>query len=326
MSKILNTKTLLIALVVLIAIYFISTLGGDKERSFKSELVTVDTSEVTKIVVTPKIGSGDDIIFTRTGQEWKLESGGKTYKPDIHAANQIFTELLKMRTERVVATNKSKWDELQVSDSTGTRVRFYDGSDVVADIYIGKFSYTQPKGQQTQQNRGKMSTCVRPAEGDNVYVVDGFIKMSIPAKVDGYRSKTLSLLRNEDITKITLGYPEGSYTLQKQGAKWLLNAQPTDSAKTMAYVSKLCRITGSTFIDDVKPESSTPGYTVKIEGNNFAPVEIKAFPADSVNQFIVVSSLIPDSQFSGSKGKLFERVFPSIPELLGIPKEENGKK
>ena len=76
----------------------------------------------------------------------------------------------------------------------------------------------------------------------------------------------------------------------------------------------------------MKPKSSTPGYTVKIEGNNFTPVEIKAFPADSVNQFIVVSSLIPESKFSGSKGKLFERVFPSIPELLGLPKEENGKK
>ena len=326
MSKILNTKTLLIILAVVIAIYFISTLGGDKDRTFKSEIVTVDTAKVTKIVVTPKIGAGDDIIFTKTGQEWKLESGGKTYTPGKNSAKQILWELIKMRAERVAATSKSKWKELEVTDSTGTSVKLYEDGDEVANIYIGKFSYTQPKGQQTRQNRGKMSTCVRPADENNVYVVDGFIKMNIPAKVESYRDKTLSMLNKDDITKITLNYPEGSYTLNKNDGKWMLNNQPADSTKMKTYISKISRVTGSKFIDDVKPASATPEYSVKIEGNNFIPVEIKAFPADSVNQYVIVSSKIPDSRFSGSKGKLFDRIFPSIPELLGLPKEEEGKK
>jgi len=317
MSKILNIKTLLILLVVLIAIYFISTLGGDKDRTFKSEIVSVDTAKVNKIVVTPKIGAGDDIIFTKTGKEWKLESGGKTYTPSKHAAKQILSELVKMKAERVAATNKSKWKEFEVTDSTGTKVDLYDDGDELAGVYIGKFSYTQPKGPQTRQNRGKMSTCVRPVSEDNVYVVDGFIKMNIPSKVDSYRDKSLSMLNKDDITKITLNYPEGSYTLNKNGGKWMLNNQPADSIKMKTYISKICRVTGSKFIDDVKPANTTPEYSVKIEGNNFMPVEIKAFTADSVNQYVIVSSKIPNSKFSGSKGKLFDRIFPSIPELVG---------
>ncbi len=326
MSKLLNTKTLLILLVVLIAIYFISTLGGDKDRTFKSQIVTVDTAKVTKIVVTPKIGAGDDIIFTKTGKEWKLESGGKTYKPSKSGPKQILAELLRMKAERVAATDNSKWKELEVTDSTGTQVKLYDGDNLLTGVYIGKFTYTQPKGQQSRQNRGKMSTCVRLADEDNVYVVDGFIKMNIPAKVESYRDKSLSLLNKDDISKITLNYPEGSYTLNKNEGKWFLNNQPADSTKMKTYISKISRVTGSTFIDDVEPASSTPEYSVKIEGNNFIPVEIKAFPADSVNQYVIISSEIPDSKFSGSKGKLFDRIFPKIPELLGLPNEEKGKK
>ncbi len=326
MSKLMNTKTLLILLVVLVVIYFLSTLGGDKERTFKSEIVTFDTANVTKIVITPKAGTGEDVIFTKTGKEWKLESGGKSYQPDKNSTQRIFNELLKMRAERVAATDDSKWKELEVTDSTGTRIKVYDGNDAVADLYIGKFSYTQPKGQPSRRNQGKMSTCVRPADENNVYVVDGFIKMNIPAKVESYRDKNICRVNKDDITKVTLNYPEGSYTLQKEGTKWQLNGQATDSTKTAAYISKISRVTGSKFIDDVEPKSSTPQYSVKIEGNNIIPVEIKAFAADSVNQYVIVSSNIPDSKFSGSKGKLFERIFPEIPDLLGIPKEEKGKK
>lgn len=319
LSKFLNTKTLIILLAILIVAYLISKLTEREDRTFKSEIVEVDTADITKIAIIPKIGGGDDIVFTKTGHEWKLESGGKFYKPDNSAVKNILSELIRMKSERVAATDDSRWKEFEVTDSTGTRIKLYDGKKVVSDLFIGKFSYTQPKGPQNpyQQNKGKMSTCVRPADDDEVYVVDGFIKMSIQSNVDSYRDKTLCATKKEDLTKITFKYPDNkNYTLIKKEDKWFLNGQPTDSTKTDKYLNKLARVIGSEFIDDVEPLSNTLSHYVKIEGNNLLPVEIKAFPADSVYRFVIVSSLIPDSKFSGEKGKLFERVFPKYEDFF----------
>ncbi len=316
MSKILNTKNLLIALGVLVVVYFLTTMRGDKERSFKSELFQVDTSAVSKMVITPMTGKGEDIILERASEGWQLKSGDKSYKPNQYAGRQILGEVTKMRASRLAANDQSKWEQFQVTESTGTRVKLYDGNNVVADFYVGKFNYEQPQNPQYQQSGAKMSTCIRPTDEDKVYVVDGFVKMSIPESIDGYRSKKLSALKKDDIRKVELNYPDGGYALLKNGASWSLNGQPTDSTKVSDYISKLSHITGSTFIDDVKAVSSTPAYSIKIEGDNFNPVEIKAFPADSVNQYIITSSELPSTQFSGSKGALYERIFPPISELI----------
>jgi len=102
----------------------------------------------------------------------------------------------------------------------------------------------------------------------------------------------------------------------KEADKWFLNGQPADSAKTVQYLNKLSRVTSNNFIDEVVPLSNTPTHFAKIEGNNILPVEIKAFPADTVNKYVVTSSLLPDSKFSGEKGKLLEKVFPKMEELF----------
>jgi hypothetical protein len=326
LSKFLNTKTLIILLVILVGIYFISKLTEKEDRTFKSEMVSIDTADVTKIVVSPKLGGdGKEVVFTKTGTEWKLESAGRFYKPDAAAVTNILAELLRMKSERVAATENSKWKEFEVTDSTGTRIKVYNNKKVIADLYVGKFNYTQPKGPQNQyqQQRGKMSTYIRPAEDNEVYVVDGFIKMSIQANVDSYRDKTLFAADKTDITKITFKYPgNNSFVLNKQDNSWLLDGQPTDSVKTVRYLNKLARVTSSSFIDEVQPLTNTPSHYVKIEGNNILPVEVKAFPADSVNKFVITSSLVPETKYSGEKGGLFKKVFVDKSEFFAEEDEE----
>jgi len=114
LSKFLNTKTLIVLLAILAAILVITQLTQKEDRTFKSQLVTVDTAQVTKIKILPKLGSDDpEITFTRTGDGWKLESEGKFYKPDVSSIRNIMTELLRMRTERVSATSEKQWKELE---------------------------------------------------------------------------------------------------------------------------------------------------------------------------------------------------------------------
>jgi hypothetical protein len=328
LSKFLNTKTLIILLVVLGLIFLISKLTEKEDRTFKSEMVTVDTAVLTRMIITPKLGEeGKEVTFTKTGSEWKLESDGKSYKPDPSSVKNILSELVRMKSERVAATDDSKWAEFEVTDSTATRIKLYDNKKLLADLYVGKFNYTQPpQGQQNpyqQQSKGKMSTYVRPAGDKEVYVVDGFIKMSIQANVNAYRDKTLFSANKDDLTKIAFSYPNNeSFTMTKEGNHWFLNGQQADSAKTLRYLNKLAKVTSSNFIDDVVPLTTSPTHQVRIEGNNIIPVEIKAFPADSVNQFVITSSLVADAKYSGSKSGLFERVFVKSTEFFAEQKKE----
>ncbi|MCB2218905.1 MAG: DUF4340 domain-containing protein [Bacteroidetes bacterium] len=317
LSKFLNTRTLLILLVILVGIYFMTTLTDKKDRTFQSQLVQIDTAEVTKIEILPKTGGGDEIRMTKTGDEWSLESNGKTYQPDESAINNILAELLRMRTERVAATDDSKWKELEVTDSTATRVKIYGGDELLSDLYLGKFSYTQaPQQNPYQRQQPRMFTHIRPAGDEKVYVVEGFIKMSVQPNLDTYRAKTLAEVDPANVTSVSFNYPDMSFTLTNDNNIWKINGEPVDSSSTVRYLGKFRKLTSNNFIDDVIPESGEKPYVVTIEGNNFIPIELRAMPADSVNQYVITSSLIPDSKYSGSKGKLFERVFVQPDEFL----------
>jgi len=324
LSKFLNTKTLIILLVILGGIYLITKLTEKEDRTFRSEMVTIDSADVTKIIISPKLGSdGQEVIITKTGYEWKLESEGKTYKADPSSIKNVLAELMRMKSERVAAVDESKWNEYEVSDSTGTRIQLFKNKKMIADLYVGKFDYSQPKGPQNpyQQNRGKMSTYVRPAEDKAVYVVDGFIKMSIQPSVNAYRDKTLFASNKDDLTKITFNYSTyDNFVLSKEEGKWFLNGVPTDSIKTADYLNKLARVTSSNFIDEIEPFSHSPAFQVKIEGNNILPVELKAFPADTTNKFVITSSRVPDAKYSGLKAGLFDRIFVDRSEFF--PDEE----
>lgn len=313
LSKFLNTKTLIILLLILGGIYLVTKLTEKEERTFRSEMATIDSAKVTKMVILPKLGSdGKEVTITKTGYEWKLESEGKSYKADPSSIKNVMAELMRMKSERVAAVDESKWDEYEVSDSTGSRIQVYNGNKMIADLYVGKFDYQQPKGQQSQyqQSKGKMSTFVRPAEDKTVYVVDGFIKMSIQPNVNAYRDKVLVASNKDDLTRITFNYSSyDNFVLSKEEGKWYLNGMPTDSVKTYSYLNKLAKLTSSNFIDEVEPTSNTPHFQLKIEGNNLLPVEIKAFPADTTNKYVITSSKVPDAKYSGTKAGLFERIF-----------------
>ena len=116
-----------------------------------------------------------------------------------------------------------------------------------------------------------MYTNVRPVDEKVVYVVEGFIKMSIQPNIDTYRAKTLCAIKNENITKLSFDYPgQDKFTLQNQNGKWYLDGVETDSTNTARYLLKFGRLTSNNFVDDFQP-SGTPTHMLTIEGNNTMP-------------------------------------------------------
>ncbi len=319
----LNLKTLVIILAVLVAIYVIASMVGGNDRTFRSEIVKVDTAHVTDIYISI-LKDKAEISLKKTGgpENWEVSSNGSSFVADPNIVKNILSQYVDMKPERIAATSKDKWTQFEVSDSAGTHVILKDGSSELANVWVGKFSYSQPPAQAQQQNpyqqqRGKMTSFVRVNKEDEVYAVDGFLKMTYQKDINSYRQKSLVNVNKDDLTRLVFTGPGfSSFSLTKNDTKWMINGVMADSAKTMRYLNKIAKLSSSDFLPATALKTGDATYKLTVEGNNFSPVEIKAFPSDTLLKYVVTSSANSGAEFNGGKGKLFEKIFVDQTEFL----------
>ncbi|MFP4469605.1 MAG: DUF4340 domain-containing protein [Bacteroidales bacterium] len=321
MFKKLNTKTLVIILVILVAIYFLADYLGNRERSFRSTVVDVDTTRVTDIYIhMPKEAMDVHLNKTAPG-EWQVSAGADAFAADQNVVKNILGQFAEMKPKRVAAVSSDRWEQYEVSDSTATRVVLKNEDNELADLYIGKFSYSQSEQAQAQnpyqQQRGTMTSFVRLADEDKVFAVDGFLKMSYQKDINSYRNKSLVNVNKDDISRVVFDYPVQDFTLSREQEKWMLDGMAADSAKMVKYLNTIARLNSSSFVDPSTSKTGDATHVVRIEGNNFSPVELKAFPtSDTLINYVVTSSKNPGAEFDGSKAQLYDKVFVSQSELL----------
>lgn len=182
MFKKLNTKSLLAVFGVLLVVVVISQLFKSKQgdRNFESQLFTIDTAKVSSITIVPK-GSTDEVKIIKSHNTWSLQSKGGTYKAQQGIPKAMLGELLSLRTEQIVGTEKAEWNNFELSDTSSTWVRVEEGKKVVADFRIGKFSFRQPS---------TMISYIRLANDEKVYAVNGFLAMTYNRNLNDLRDTT----------------------------------------------------------------------------------------------------------------------------------------
>ena len=132
--------------------------------------------------------------------------------------------------------------------------------------------------------------------------------MNLSPDIDQFRDKTIVRTRAGNVNKLTFQYPaDSSFVMEKQGNSWIINGITVDSTKTSQYVSSMEHLTGTDFADDALV-TGQPVFKLTLESNSSIPLEVLAYPGDSVHGHIVTSSLNPGVQFSGKNG-LTERLF-----------------
>ncbi len=310
MYKKLSYKVLLIILVVLILLYLIAELTGTRERTFKEIVIETDTASITMItILNPE---KEDIVLVKENNEWFVIVDGKKLITDQVLINSMLEPLAGLRTEKVSATDASGWERYEVTDSAAIRVIAEDDGKIVQDVYVGKFSYQQAKADpnmsRMQQPQGKMISYLRTADDDVVYAVEGFLKMTYTKVHRDFRDKTICQLDDAEVKSITYNYPDNNtFILNRKDTEWFLNGQPVDSAKTTRYVKILCNQKGYEFVDDYNTEFNKPDYTMIIEGNNFSPVILNAYPSDTT--YIITSTQNRDGKFNGYRSDEFKKIF-----------------
>jgi hypothetical protein len=281
----------------------------------------LDTALVTAIEITPKGNDKANVSLVKENGTWSVQSEGKSFSADQTIANSLLAELQRMKPERKAATNKDSWGKFEVTDSTATIVKVKAGKKEELDIYLGKFSYIQPKNPMPQQQQyggmpqGTMLTYVRRGDEEEVYSVEGFLTMTFNREVNDFRNKTVIKSNRFDWDRLSFTYPDSSFSLYKENEKWMIDGLMADSLSVVEYLKGISSINSSAFVDDIQPSNSI--YSLKIEGANFAaPIIINASPADSIHQFLITSSQNKDVYFSGSDAELAGKIFVGKTELM----------
>ncbi len=302
MFKKLNLTTLIITFVILLALVLLSQMINRHkgERNFKSQLFKVDTAKISSIAIKTKT-SKQELTLVKKGKNWTISAKGKTYQVDPGTVKSMIAEIGTLRAQREVAVDPSEWSNFDVTDSVSTHVKVKQGGKTVADFLVGKFSYNQyPQ---------RFTTYLRLEHENEVYATEGFLSMTFSKGLNDLRIKTLVGVPSGQITRLKFTYPaDSSFELLKDKKGWKINGMDADSGKVASYVNNLSYMNGNEFIGD-EVKSGTQVYSLKIEGNNFNPIEIKAFSADTAFHCIIASSVNPDARFSGISSDIANRIF-----------------
>ena len=315
MFRKINNKTLLILfgiLAILVVIVFIyDRKKGD--RSFRSELISVDSANVTCIKIYPKGKTSDPLILEKNDKSWEIKAGNKKYPADSSAIGSILASLVHVTAERVAASDASGWEGLEISDSSGRHVIVAHGNVTDADFWVGKASFSQNPGMQNRGgNQGfSIKSHIRVAGDDRVYVVDGFLSMMLSDQPSHYRNKLVCRFDPKIVTKLTFVYPgDSSFILARNGNVWMVNGKPADSTKTINFINSIASTNSAEFADDSSIPVAFP-FSLRIEGNNMQPIGITGATDPVQKKYFIRSDANTTAVFASSNASLFNKVFTS---------------
>lgn len=319
MSKKFNNKILLIVFAALLALWLLTQMfdSGKNERNFRTDLVEVDTAQITSVLLNPKEDTGTIQLAKNNGQ-WLVQKGEVTAQADPQAVESLLNALVSLKPERLAARSRDKWNDFEVTDSLGTRVKVMSQDQVVSDLLVGKLSFQQMAAQQQmpmQQTRPQATSYVRLAEEDEVYAVDGFLATTFNRPFNSWRDRSFLQLEEDSIRKISFTYPADSgFVAVKADSIWKIGDAFADSTRLTNYLSRLSSLNSTEFVDTFSAEGKQPQYTATIEGHNFQPVTVEGYSVDSV--FVLRTTRKPDVFIRSDSVGLFTQVFVGKEALL----------
>lgn len=309
MNKKIGNKELFIILIALIGIYaivrYIATKRG--ENTFHTAIIPkLDTNKLSDIYIYLHQKGTEDkpLHFFKKGGSLMVTQNGYTTLADENAEGFVVKLIQQISPDRLATNDPAQWKEFRVIDTMGTRVVLMGGKDTLVDMIVGKFGFNM----QTRQG----ISYVRLHGQKEVYGVTGFLAMNITEDVDSWRDRKIIPLDDKTWSKVSFNYPgDSSFALSKDSnGAWLFSdGKKPDSVAVANNMSAMSRQNYGSFVYKFDTGSAKPLYSVTVERKGQSPVIINAYPADSVNKFVITSSMDPGAYFSGTKGGMFAGLF-----------------
>jgi len=321
MSRRFNNKSLIIVFATLLLLFvFVKFYQSVKtESTLKTNLVEIDTSKVSRILLYPISEKGKEIVFVKEGHVWKVSDGKVSTEIEKTKVNILLAQLIQMKSKGLTSRTKDKWAEYQVTDTSGTCVKTFEGGKKTLDLMVGKFTYQ--KSDNPYAGGGVIGTSyVRLANENEIYAVDGFLTFTFNQPFNSWRNQTLVKLNKSDITKLEFKYQgDSSFVVTKQDKEWVINGIPIDSTKLNNYLNSLGNKTSSSFDDSFIP-AGNPYCELIIEGKNMSSLTVNAFVKE-MDQFELNSSINSKAWFLSDRKGVFMDVFKGKKDFLDTKKK-----
>lgn len=283
-----TNRILLIVLLVLLSAFVATKVfrSPARQSNLNTGVFGVDTAKVNMIRVSRP--GAKELTLKKNDSSWTIQEENKSSGVEAYELNTLLGTLSNIKPERMISRKKEKWDNYQVGDSSAIRMTAYAANmDEVASWYIGRQS-------------GGM-TYLRPADENEVYVVEGNLRTPFGKDFNDWRDKSFLRIDKAAIDKISFRYPADSgFVVVKSGDGWSLNNQKADSSKIESYLYKLQSKDLTHFADNFTP-ASNPDIIVEFESNSITHAVIKGWKQQD-NEWILNSGLRKDVYFLDSSG------------------------
>lgn len=300
-----KNKTLWIIFAALLSLFLLSKLFNKKTvRSFTTDIIQIDTSAVDRIVFHNPDPNGQFEI-AKKGDQWIVKNATVEAEAQINSVRSLLNNLNNIKAQRPVAKSKDKWAEYEVDEEKGKRIELFSESKSVEDLVIGRFNFNQ-------QTRSAKSY-VRRSNDESVYVIDGFISMSINQTMDNYRDQNVFSKNGSEIAEIKLSSETGQTSATKENYWINQSGEVIDSTGMANYLNALSVVSGSGFYDNSNLPS-TPIKELDIRQENGKNTSIKCYAGSE--GFIIHSSQNPNSYFRSDSTGIFKTLFQE--ELLTL--------
>lgn len=306
-----NTITLLGVLFALGLIYLGLEFLGDRSRSkgFRQDLVDIDTAQISRMLIeSPE----SETELLKSDGKWDVIIGpDKTVSAQPGTIRNLLQSVQSVRPSRMVTRDPGKWAEYQV-DTTGTRIRIFEGQKKTLDLIIGRF------GIMDQRN---FFSYVRLHDEDEVYTADNFMGMTIGTEPADYRNRQLLSFNSDSLESLSFHYQaDSSFTAIRDASFWTIENNPADSTAMSDYLSDLRYITINEFVDDIEPSAlPEPLYRLQLVEQGKPPIELVAYYL-SGGRWVLHSASNPENYFEGD-GQI-SGIFVGAGYLLGLYRED----
>jgi uncharacterized protein DUF4340 len=197
--------------------------------------------------------SVDSVIIMRPADTTRLVRRDSSWMVNGHPAAQsaiqeLFSALgdTARRTE-LVAGRSASHSALGVDSAKGSRVRIVRGDSTVADLVQG--------------NRGpSLDGGYFRAAGDSaVYLVGGNLAQVLERSQDEWRDRRIAGVVADSVGRIEVSRGKRSYSVRRDGARWMLESGPADSAAVAAFLADYKQVEAAGFATKAQADSAKFG-------------------------------------------------------------------
>ncbi len=176
-----------------------------------------DKEQVVKIEIT---ADGATTTLSKQDDNWVVTSMDN-YPADGEGVTELLSKVTEFKNTQLVSNNPEKQPEFEV-DSTGVEAKLIDvNSKVLAHLFLGK---TTP---------GFLSSYVRPADSNEVYVAQGYLQSVFDKGTRTWKDRTIFSFNKGIVTQLNIISPEETVELRldAEGA-WQMLKPVSAAAKT----------------------------------------------------------------------------------------------